>query len=78
MLVRGRWKLIDYIGFEPELFDLDADQGEQISVLEDHPEIVAHLRDRLAGHVDTVAVNAAAFRAQDALVAFHGGRDAAL
>jgi len=78
MLVRGRWKLIDYIGFEPELFDLDADQGEQISVAEDHPEIVAHLRDRLAGHVDTVAVNAAAFRAQDALVAFHGGRDAAL
>jgi choline-sulfatase len=78
MLVSGRWKLIDYIGFEPELFDLDADAGERTNVAQDTPEVVAFLRERLALHVDTASADAAAFRAQDALVASHGGRDAAL
>ena len=78
MLRKGRWKYIAYIGFEPELFDLQSDPEETTNVAADHPETVAELAKALQGHVDPVAANAAAFAAQDALVLRHGGRAAAL
>jgi arylsulfatase A-like enzyme len=54
----SRWKLIDSLEQDPhgrpmrELFDLEADPGEQRNVADDHPETVAELRTRLGGWVD--------------------------
>lgn len=78
MLRTGRWKYIEYVGFEPELFDLDADPEEMTNLAPDHAVLVAELSKKLKRHVDSIAANEAAFKAQDALIESFGGREAAL
>lgn len=48
----GRWKfLCEYDGSKPELYDVEVDPGETRNLAQDHPEIVARLRDAvLAWH----------------------------
>jgi arylsulfatase A-like enzyme len=54
----GRWKLIDSIEPDPhgrpmqELFDLQADPGEQHNVIDGHPEQAKELEARLAAWVE--------------------------
>ena len=78
MLRRGRWKLIHYVGFDPELFDLDADPEERTDLAGAEPEVVAELMEALRSVCDPEAVDARAKSAQAALVDSHGGRDAVL
>jgi arylsulfatase A-like enzyme len=47
-VVLGKWKLIDRIPGRPELYDLEADWGEQHDVSAQHPAEVARLRDAYA------------------------------
>ncbi len=49
MVVTGRWKLVEYPGFRPQLFDLEGDPGE----LEDLGESPAHagVRRELRGRI---------------------------
>ena len=78
MIRMGRFKYIHYVGYEPELFDLEADP-EELSSLHDDP---AHRETRdayekiLRGIVDPEDADARAYADQCALVEQHGGRDA--
>ena len=72
-----------YVGYRPELFDLVADPGEtrDLAAQPRAPGVDALLAQweaRLAERLDPVAVDRAARRDQNALVAAVGGREAAL
>lgn len=80
MLRRGRWKLNVYVGFPPELFDLDNDPEELTDLAADpaHAATLAALEAELRSLVDIEAANAQAFADQAALIEGYGGRDKAL
>ena len=73
MLRRGRWKLIHYVGFPPELFDLETDPEETTNRADDCPETLAALEGALRAILDPDAVNAQAHADQRALVEAMGG-----
>jgi choline-sulfatase len=80
-LVRqGRWAYHHYVGFEPELFDEEKDPGQAVNLAgqEAHAEAVAHMEALLRERLDPVAVDRRAKDDQYALMARHGGREAAL
>lgn len=80
MLRKGRWKYHHYIGFPPELFDLETDPEElhDLGASPDHAAIRASMEADLRGICDLEAANANAFADQDALIESHGGRDKAM
>ena len=80
MLTRGRYKLHHYVGYPPELFDLDADPEETRNLADDpaHQTIRAELEAALRTMLDPDAVDRRAKDDQNALVARHGGAEAAL
>lgn len=80
MLRAGRWKLIHYEGFDPELFDLVEDPEELTNLAGDpaHADTLRGLYDRLHACLDPGQTDAQAFADQDALIAGYGGRAAAL
>ncbi|MEO8751517.1 MAG: sulfatase-like hydrolase/transferase [Casimicrobiaceae bacterium] len=80
MLVRERYKYHYYVGFRPELFDLQADPEETNDLAED-PEyrgVVAEFEQALRRMLDPEAVDRRAKDDQNALVGRHGGPEAAL
>ena len=80
MLLKGRWKLIHYVGFADELFDLDNDP-EELHNLAPRPELASVRQDlhaELRRICDPERVNDQAFADQAALIERHGGRVAAL
>ena len=80
MVANARWKYHYYVGFEPELFDLQNDPDERMNLAgsADHREIVTNMHSRLTSICDPDAVDARAKADQDVLVAKHGGPDVAL
>ena len=80
MLRAGRWKYVHYVGFEPELFDLDADPEETTDLAGDPgcADIVASLDARLRALCDPEAVDRQAHADQAAMIERYGGREAAL
>lgn len=80
MLRKGRWKLHYYVGFPPELFDLDADPEELTDLATDpkHAATLARMEAELRKIVDPEAASEMAFADQAAMIARYGGRDAAL
>lgn len=80
MLRKDRWKLITYIGFEDELFDLEADPEETQNVAADpdNAEMLKMLKNELHTVCDPEQTNQLAFADQAALIERHGGREAAL
>ncbi len=80
MLRQGKWKLIRYVGFEDELFNLETDPQETTNLAGDldFAHIQEELRQTLAGICDIQTVNRRAFEDQDALIASHGGLEIAL
>ena len=80
MIRKGRWKLIHYVGFEDELFDLTADPEELVNLAGDpaYVEALQDLHAELKNICDPQAVNAQAFADQAALIAFHGGPERAM
>ena len=80
MLRKGRWKLIHYVGFADELFDLDNDP-EELHNLATEPHLTnvcQELHAELSRICDPELTNAQAFADQAALIERHGGRAAAL
>jgi choline-sulfatase len=79
MVRKGDLKLIEYVGFEPELFDLAADPEETTNQAQNpaYADRLAAMQAELRKICDPETVNDQAFRDQDALIEFHGGRDIA-
>ena len=80
VLAHGRWKYHYYVGYAPELFDLDADPEETRDLAGDaaHAGVLREFEARLRAIVDPERVDRRAKDDQNALVARHGGRDKAL
>lgn len=80
MLRKGRWKLIHYVGFDPELFDLEADPEEMINMAQ-RAEAASILKD-LMGALRKICspeeMDALAHADQAAMIQQYGGHDAAL
>ena len=76
---RGRYKLHHYVGFEPELFDLQADPEETRDLAGDpaFAGVLAEYEQLLRDIVDPEDVDRRAKLHQAALVERHGGREKA-
>ncbi len=60
MLRRGQWKYIEHVGYEPRLYDLDADPWEVDDVASDNHELVAEIADLMDANFDCEAIDARA------------------
>ncbi len=80
MIRHGKWKYVHYVGYLPQLFDLEADPLELRDLGTDpaHAAVVAECEARLRSVCDPDAVNAQAFADQKALIDSHGGVEAVL
>ena len=80
MLRKGRWKYHHYVGFEPELFDLenDPEELEDLASNPEYAETLSTLETELRAICNPEQVDAQAFRDQADLIAYHGGRERAL
>ena len=80
MVTQGRYKYHHYVGYPPELFDLDDDPEEthDLHASKAHRDTCSHLDALLRRIVDPDAADRLAKDDQNALVARHGGRAVAL
>lgn len=80
MIRKGRWKYHHYVGFKPELFDLQTDPEEIRDLAGDAAmaEIVAMMEGELRKICDPVATDRQSFADQAALIEQYGGPEAAL
>ena len=78
MLRRGRWKYIHYVGYAPQLFDIESDPDELADLGEcpDHAGVRAECEARLRDIVDPEAANDRAFADQAARIEALGGEAA--
>ncbi len=79
MLRRGNWKYHHYVGYPPELFNLEDDPGETSNRADDpdYAEVTAAFEAQLRGMIDPEAVDRLAKDDQAELVKRFGGRDKA-
>lgn len=75
MVRRGRYKYIHYVGFAPQLFDLELDPHEtqDLGTSSTHKDILTAMKTELYRFVDPEQINGQALQAQAKLVATHGG-----
>ena len=75
MLRQGRYKYIHYVGFEPELFDLQQDPEEitDLAGRADMASVIALFEQKLRTICDPVAMDLEAKRDQAAMIERHGG-----
>lgn len=78
MLRMGRWKYHHYVGYAPELFDLDTDPGERDDLSASRPDVVSEFDAALRAICNPEAVDRRAKADQAALVERFGGREKAL
>jgi choline-sulfatase len=78
-MIRGaRFKLIEYVGFVPQLFDLGADPDEQtdLAANADYADMLREMSSELRRVCDPVAVDREARADQTRVLEAHGGADA--
>ena len=80
MIRKGRYKYIHYVGFEPELYDLENDPQELDNLATDpsHRPIIEEYEADLRAIVDPEVADEQAYQAQTALVEEFGGREKAV
>lgn len=62
MMRRDRWKYIRYEGFDPQLFDIEADPWETEDLAQSRPEVVTELDALLTDEIDCREIDARAKR----------------
>lgn len=79
MLRKGRWKYHYYVGFRPELFDLQDDPEELVDLAgsAEHAQVLAAMHEALLAICDPDAVDRQAQADQARLIQHYGGPDAA-
>ncbi len=79
MLRKGRYKYHHYVGYPPELFDLEADPEEldDLAVDPGHSDVLEEYEALLRAWLDPDAVDRRAKADQEALIERHGGREKA-
>lgn len=79
MLRKGRWKYHFYVGFAPELFDLQDDPEELMDLAgsTEHAAVLAKMHRELLAICDPVAVDRQAKADQAALIEHYGGPEVA-
>ncbi len=79
MLCDARFKYHHYVGYRPELFDLEIDPEETTDLAADkrYADLCRRFEDQLRDMLDPEAIDRMAKRRQRDLVARFGGRDAA-
>ena len=77
MLRDGNYKLVYFVGLEPELFDLEADPDEvrNLAGLPEFADVLARMKARLRDICDPEEVDRRARADQAATIAKHGGRE---
>lgn len=78
MLRKGRYKYIHYVGFAPELYDLELDPEElhDLSVSAEHRGVIVDFEKQLRTICNPERIDKLAKKAQAALINKHGGREA--
>mgnify|MGYP001157567189 FL=1 len=79
MIRKGKWKYIYYVGFEPELFNLETDPEEtnDLSKRIEFVNICNELKADLYNICDPEEMNKIAFKDQDEMIEKYGGIEAA-
>jgi choline-sulfatase len=79
MLRKGRWKFHYYVGYQPELFDLDTDPEETTDLAAEpaHAETIKQMETLLREICDPEAMDKLAKSDQQALIDKYGGREKA-
>ena len=79
MIRKGKWKYIYYVGFQPELFDLEQDPEEMndLSQIDEYKDILYELKSDLYEICDPEEMNKQAFIDQDKMIEGYGGIEAA-
>lgn len=79
MLADARWKYHEYVGFPPELFDTNADPGEERNLAQEpgHRQTLERMAAGLRDICDPATIDRQAKDAQNALVESFGGPTAA-
>ena len=80
MLRQGAYKYVHYVGFAPELFDLENDPEEMTNLAEDeqYQSVLDDFEAKLRGMIDPEETDRRAKADQARLIEAHGGRDAVL
>ena len=80
MLRKGDWKLVEYPGYTPQLFNLVDDPREKKNLAgqSDYEDVLVMMRAELALITDVEETNRAAFEEQAKKIEMHGGREALL
>ena len=80
MLRKGDWKLVKYLGYCSQLFDLGNDPREAVDLgsSPDHRDIVATMEAEPGKIADVEVLNARAFAEQARKIERYGGRQAIL
>ncbi len=80
MIRKGVWKYNYYVGFDPELFNLEEDPEETINVANSpaNADIIAELHAELLTICDPIEIDELAHADQRAMIERYGGREKAL
>ncbi len=80
MIRRGRYKYIHYVGYPPELYDLDEDPDElrNLAPHAEHAGLISEFERALRDLLDPEAVDRAAKADQQRLIQLYGGREAVI
>ena len=77
MIRKRNFKYIHYVGYDPELFDLEKDPDELNNLAGDdgHAGVISEYQNILKAMLDPDEMDELAYRDQCALVEKHGGRE---